>query len=108
MGTEVQCKSYLPGYFSMRHCNQDSNDCSWPLHYGDKMLTNGQYYNGFLPRAVADAYSGCDKDVIKRTMLGHEAIFKSQVCNVCDHITFLTSIRSLYCDSIIYGLVVIG
>lgn len=77
MGTKVHCKSYLPGYYSMRDLNQDSN--SWPLYYGDKTLTNGQYYNGFLPRAVADSYSEYDKDVVKRTILEHEAIFKNQV-----------------------------
>lgn len=80
MGTKVQCKSYLPGYYPMRDLNQDSNSCSWPPYYGDKTLTNGQYYNGFLPRAAAEAYSGYEKDVVKRTMLEHEAVFKKQVC----------------------------
>lgn len=63
----------------MRDLNEDSNSCSWPPYYGDKTFTNGQYYNGFLPRAIADAYSGDDKDAVKQTMLKHEAIFKSQV-----------------------------
>ncbi|XP_010096566.2 uncharacterized protein LOC21387745 [Morus notabilis] len=79
MGTKVQCKSYLPGYYSMRDLNDDSNSFGWPLFYGDKPLTNGQYYNGFLPRVAADAYPGYDKDAVKRTMLEHEAIFKNQV-----------------------------
>lgn len=63
----------------MRDLNEDSNSCSWPLYYGDKTLTNGQYYNGFWSRVAADAYPGYDKDVVKRTMLEHEAIFKDQV-----------------------------
>ncbi|XWS69657.1 hypothetical protein CRYUN_Cryun04dG0198000 [Craigia yunnanensis] len=79
MGTKVQSKSYLPGYYSMRDLNEDSNSCSWPLYYGDKTLKNGQYYNSFFPRAIVDAYPGYDKDVLKRTMLEHEAIFKNQV-----------------------------
>ena len=79
MGTKVQSKSYLPGYYSMRDLNEDSNSCSWPHYYGDKTLTNGQYYNSFFPRVIADAYPGYDKDVLKRTMLEHEAIFKNQV-----------------------------
>ncbi|GAV74551.1 DUF863 domain-containing protein [Cephalotus follicularis] len=79
MGTKVQSKSSLPGYYSMRDLNEDANSCSWPLYYGDKALMNGQYYNGFLPRAIADAYPGYDRDVVKRTMLEHEAIFKNQV-----------------------------
>ncbi|KAH7516039.1 hypothetical protein FEM48_Zijuj10G0092200 [Ziziphus jujuba var. spinosa] len=79
MGTKVHCKSYLPAYYSMRDLNEDSNSCNWPLYYGDKTLTNGQYYNGFLPSAAADAYPGYDRDVVKRTMLEHEATFKNQV-----------------------------
>ncbi|MBA0751734.1 hypothetical protein Gogos_000638 [Gossypium gossypioides] len=79
MGTKVQSKSYLPGFYSMRDFNEDSNGCSWPLYYGDKTLTNGQYYNSFFPRAIADAYPEYDKDRLKRTMLEHEAIFHNQV-----------------------------
>lgn len=75
----MQCKSYLPGYYSVRDLNEDPNNCSWPVYYGDKTLSNRQYCNGFLPRATADAYPGYDKDVVKRTMLEHEAIFKNQV-----------------------------
>ena len=80
MGTEVHCKSSFEGYYSMRDVNEDSNSSSWPLFYGDnKGLTNGHYYNGFVPRTVADAYPGCDKEAIKQKMLEHEAIFKNQV-----------------------------
>ena len=63
----------------MRDLNEDSNSCSWPLFYGDKTVTNGQCCNGFLPRVVANAYPANDKDVVKQTMLEHEAIFRSQV-----------------------------
>ena len=38
---------------------------SWPLYHGDETLTNGRYYNGSMPRAIADAYTGYDKDVLK-------------------------------------------
>nr|GEU35288.1 hypothetical protein [Tanacetum cinerariifolium]GEW08634.1 hypothetical protein [Tanacetum cinerariifolium] len=80
MGTEVHCKSSFEGYYSMRDVNEDSNSSSWPLFYGDnKALTNGHYYNGFVPRTVADAYPGRDKEAIKQKMLEHEAIFKNQV-----------------------------
>lgn len=75
----MQYKSYLPGYYSMRDLNEDSNSYGWPLYYGDKALTNGQYYNGYLPRVAADAYPNYDKDAVKQTMLEHEAIFKKQV-----------------------------
>ncbi|GMI87417.1 hypothetical protein like AT1G69360 [Hibiscus trionum] len=79
MGTKVQSKSYLPGFYSMRDLNEDSNSCSWPLYYGDKTLTNGQYYNNFFPKTVADSYPQHDKDRLKRKMLEHEAIFQNQV-----------------------------
>lgn len=75
----MQCKSHWPGHYSVRDLNEDPNNCSWPLYYGDKTLSNSQYYNGFLPRAAADAYQGYGKDAVKQTMLEHEAIFKNQV-----------------------------
>ncbi|KAG5059515.1 hypothetical protein JHK87_000544 [Glycine soja] len=76
MGTKVQ---NLPGYYSMRDLNEESSSCGWPLFYGDKSLTNGQYYNNYLPSSVTDACSAYDKDVVKRMMLEHEAVFKNQV-----------------------------
>ncbi|KAL3511075.1 hypothetical protein ACH5RR_030476 [Cinchona calisaya] len=79
MGTQVHYKSYLPGYYSMRDLNEDSNSSSWPIFYGDKTLTSGQYYNGYIPRTIADASPGSDKDQLKQKMLEHEAIFKNQV-----------------------------
>ncbi|ESW30611.1 hypothetical protein PHAVU_002G167700 [Phaseolus vulgaris] len=75
MGTKVQS---LPGYYSMRDLNEESSSCGWPLYYGDKTLANGHYHN-YLPSAAADACSVHDKDVVKQTMLEHEAIFKNQV-----------------------------
>ncbi|XP_050371850.1 uncharacterized protein LOC126789835 [Argentina anserina] len=79
MGTKMQCKSYLPGYYSVRDLNEDPNNCTWPMYYGEKTLSNTQYYNGFLPRAPVDAYQGYGKDAVKQKMLEHEAIFKNQV-----------------------------
>ncbi|XP_039069489.1 uncharacterized protein LOC120216040 [Hibiscus syriacus] len=79
MGTKVQLKSCLPGHYSMRDLNEDSNSCSWPHYYEDKTLTNSQHYNGFFSRADVDVYLGYDKDTLKRIMLKHEAIFKNQV-----------------------------
>ncbi|KAI3467282.1 hypothetical protein Pfo_023945 [Paulownia fortunei] len=82
MGTKVHCKSYLPGYYSMRDLNEDSSSSSWPLCYGDKAMTNGQYYNGFMPRTIIDGYPGYGKDALKQKMLEHEAVFKNQVCEL--------------------------
>ncbi|KAD2804104.1 hypothetical protein R6Q59_030399 [Mikania micrantha] len=79
MGTEVHCKSSFEVYHSMRDVNEDSNSRNWPLFYGEKGLANAHYYNGFIPRTVADAVVGCDKEALKQKMLEHEAIFKDQV-----------------------------
>lgn len=69
----------LPGYYSMRDLNEESSSCGWPLFYGDKTLSNGQFYNSYLSSATADACLTYDKDVVKQTMLEHEAEFRSQV-----------------------------
>ncbi|XP_015076699.1 uncharacterized protein LOC107020738 isoform X3 [Solanum pennellii] len=79
MGTQVHYKGFLPSYYSMRDLNEDANSSSWPLCYGDKTLTNGQYCNGFTSRTVTDAYPGYDKDILKQKMIEHEAIFRNQV-----------------------------
>lgn len=63
----------------MRDLNEDSNSSSWPHFYGDKTLTSGQYFNGYVQRTVTDACPGYDKDTLKQKMLEHEAIFKNQV-----------------------------
>ncbi|XP_042519979.1 uncharacterized protein LOC122093663 [Macadamia integrifolia] len=79
MGTKVHCKRYMPEYYSMRDLNVDANNGSWPVYYDDETLKNGQYYNAFLPRHSTDLYLGYDKEMMKQTMLKHEAIFRDQV-----------------------------
>ncbi|KAE9607352.1 hypothetical protein Lalb_Chr09g0329111 [Lupinus albus] len=76
MGTKVQ---NLPAYCSMRDQNEESSSCGWPLFYGDKTVTNGQYCHNYLPSATADACSAYDKDILKQKMLEHEVTFKNQV-----------------------------
>ncbi|KAK2429262.1 hypothetical protein QL285_027716 [Trifolium repens] len=76
MGTKVE---NLPGYYSMmRDLNEESSSCGWPF-YGDRTPTNVKYYDNYLPSSTTDACSVHDKDVVKRMMLEHEAIFKNQV-----------------------------
>lgn len=80
MGTEMQFKSYMPRYCSMRDLNEDANVyVNWTLHYRDKPLPNGQFYDCSRPSATADSCIGYDKDSVKQKMLEHEAIFKQQV-----------------------------
>ncbi|XP_038983441.1 uncharacterized protein LOC103705318 isoform X2 [Phoenix dactylifera] len=76
MGTKVQCKGYIPGYYPMTNLNNDTNS-SWSLYHEDKTFS-GQLYNGFKVRAVNE-HSEYDKEMLKRIMLEHEAVFRKQV-----------------------------
>lgn len=82
MGTKVHCESLFTGYHhhSMRDLNNESNGCRWPLFYGDnnKTSANDQSYNGFPSQTTF----GFDKEVVRRTMLEHEAVFKTQVTDL--------------------------
>ncbi|KAL8532445.1 hypothetical protein ACS0TY_008881 [Phlomoides rotata] len=82
MGTKVHSESYFPGFYYMRDLNENSSNSNWPLFCGDKIVPNGQYYNGFVPRTLVDGYSGHDKDTLKQKMLEHEEVFKNQVCEL--------------------------
>ncbi|KAF5203100.1 putative T-box transcription factor [Thalictrum thalictroides] len=85
MGTKVHCKSYFPGYCSMRDLNEDADSGSWPIYHEDRRLMVGQYYNDFLPRPPTDGYSEYDKEVLRQTMLKHEATFKTQASQSMYH-----------------------
>ncbi|XP_020273879.1 uncharacterized protein LOC109848665 [Asparagus officinalis] len=74
MGTRVQHTSYLQTCCTMRDLNEDANGY-WSQYYEDKasgrkMCNNYQPINGFVDY---------DKEMLKRTMLEHEAIFRKQV-----------------------------
>ncbi|XP_068657318.1 uncharacterized protein [Aristolochia californica] len=81
MGTKVHGKSYFPGYYSMKDLNEDANTGSWSLFYEDRMMKNGQCYNGFTS-SLMDGYFAYDKEMLKQTMLHHEAVFRRQVCEL--------------------------
>lgn len=62
----------------MSYLSEDLNN-RWPLHFGEKIFTNAQYCNGFMPRNTTDSDPGYDKDVLKQKILEHEETFKNQV-----------------------------
>ncbi|KAK1296380.1 hypothetical protein QJS10_CPB15g01309 [Acorus calamus] len=76
MGTKVESKNYLPGYYTMRDFGADANSRSWSFYYND--LRSMQHYNGFASTSV-DGYPEDDKELLKQTMLKHETIFRNQV-----------------------------
>ncbi|GAB4840086.1 hypothetical protein Ancab_020797 [Ancistrocladus abbreviatus] len=82
MGTKVQFDNYWAGYYSMRDLSHDSNGGSWPTYYGDHGFPNPQFCYGFSPGGISDSYLGYNRDIVKQTMLKHEAIFKNQVCEL--------------------------
>ncbi|XP_020578464.1 uncharacterized protein LOC110023399 [Phalaenopsis equestris] len=72
----MNCKSYIPGHYSTRDLNMDRGN-SWPVYYDNKLLSGHLHNNCIL--SSLNLYSEYDKEMLKRTMLEHEAIFRKQV-----------------------------
>lgn len=79
----MQIKSYLPGYYPLQDVKEDAN--SWTSCYQDEKLSE-HLYNSYMPRSVND--SAQDKEMLKQTMLEHEAIFRRQVKVECSQLHF--------------------
>ncbi|KAK6928147.1 Protein of unknown function DUF863, plant, partial [Dillenia turbinata] len=76
MVTEVQCKAYLPGYYSTKDLNDENR---WPLYYEERALGNGEYYDMLFRRPTIDSYLGDNKAQLRQTILKHELIFRQQL-----------------------------
>ncbi|XP_030552559.1 uncharacterized protein LOC115756782 isoform X2 [Rhodamnia argentea] len=76
---EVQYNNHPAVYYPMRDLNEDYYICNWPIYHPDKALSSKQCYNGFWSRPAADEVPESDKDVVKQTIIEHEAVFKNQV-----------------------------
>ncbi|XP_059670393.1 uncharacterized protein LOC132315949 isoform X2 [Cornus florida] len=79
MGTEIQSKTYFPGYYSMRNLNDNASTDFWALCHEERTLKNGQNYDLLLTRPFVDGYSGYDKEQLRQTILKHESIFRHQL-----------------------------
>uniref|UniRef100_A0A5B6YXA3 DUF863 domain-containing protein n=1 Tax=Davidia involucrata TaxID=16924 RepID=A0A5B6YXA3_DAVIN len=79
MGTEIQSKTYLPGYYSMKDLNNNAGSSIWGLYHEDKTLKYGQYFESFLTRPAMDGYLGYDREQLRQTILKHESIFRHQL-----------------------------
>ncbi|XP_006664139.1 uncharacterized protein LOC102707360 [Oryza brachyantha] len=76
MGTKVESKTYLPGYFAMADSSVNSNG-NW-LSCHEESKPSGHVSDSFTittPNGSPDY----DKEMLKRTMLVHEATFRKQV-----------------------------
>ena len=77
MGTKVEGKIYIPGCFDMADSSVNSNFNALPyfkenrpsVHLSDKFTITS-----------SDGSVHYDKEMLKRTMLVHEATFRKQVC----------------------------
>lgn len=76
MGTKVESKTYLPGYFTMADSSVNSNG-NW-LSYHEESKPSGHVSDSFTI-TTANASPDYDKEMLKRTMLVHEATFRKQV-----------------------------
>ncbi|KAL5208915.1 hypothetical protein ABZP36_004538 [Zizania latifolia] len=76
MGAKVEAESYMLGYYAMGDFNMDTNGRWSPYH--EEKTSNGLLCNGFMTKQT-DGYSEYDKEMLSRTMLEHEAIFRQQV-----------------------------
>ncbi|XP_031286627.1 uncharacterized protein LOC116145325 [Pistacia vera] len=77
MGTEVQSKMYLPGYYSLRDLNDNTGSGSWSLCQQSNMF--GQYHDFFLTRQAIDVNEEHDKQHLRQTILKHESMFRHQL-----------------------------
>ncbi|KAM5581301.1 hypothetical protein ABKV19_010497 [Rosa sericea] len=79
MGTEVQSKMYLPGYYSIPTLTSNAGHGGWSLLHENKTLKNGQQYDILLTRPVVDGFHRCSKEQVRQMILKHESIFKHQL-----------------------------
>ncbi|KAL6135570.1 hypothetical protein ACLB2K_067797 [Fragaria x ananassa] len=79
MGTEIQSKMYLPGYYSIPTLTSNVGHGGWSLLNENKSLTNGQQYDILLTRPVVDGFHESSKEQVKQMILKHESIFKHQL-----------------------------
>jgi hypothetical protein len=78
MGTKVEGERYIPGYFTMGHFNLITKGNNWPPYYEEKLVNSQNFYNEFTP-SPTNGYTCYDKEMLKQTILQHEATFRKQV-----------------------------
>jgi hypothetical protein len=76
MGAKVEAESYKPGHYAVGDLNAGAN--GWGSPYEEEKTSNEQLCNGFMTMEAV-GYSDYDKEMFKRTILAHEAVFRQQV-----------------------------
>ena len=77
MGIKAEGKTYIPEYFDMEHSSVNSNGNVLPYHKENKPSV---YLAEKFTIIASNGSVHYDKEMIKRTMLVHEATFRKQVC----------------------------
>jgi hypothetical protein len=76
MGAKVEGEGYRPGRYAVGDLNAGAD--GWRSLYEEEKTSDEQLCNGSMtPEAI-----GCtdyDREMFKRTMLAHEAVFRQQV-----------------------------
>ncbi|KAK6250017.1 hypothetical protein SCA6_004022 [Theobroma cacao] len=75
---DMQHKSHLLGCYTAWDLNLDVNGTVWPSDNADRIVRNRHYNNGALPLS-SDLNILDNKDLLKQTMLKHEAEFRNQI-----------------------------
>ncbi|XP_059640079.1 uncharacterized protein LOC132282421 [Cornus florida] len=76
---DTQCTSFLPGCYSTRDLKVGANSGTWPPFNNDRTPKSEHTYSILLPPPATNQYSGCDKKMMRQTMLMQEATFRDQV-----------------------------
>lgn len=78
MGIKVEGETYIPAYFDMEDSSVNSNGNVLPYHKENKPSVHLTEKFTILASNGSVHY---DKEMIKRTMLVHDATFRKQVCS---------------------------
>ncbi|KAL5746775.1 hypothetical protein ACOSQ2_024072 [Xanthoceras sorbifolium] len=79
MQADMQCKSYFPGHYSTVDLNLDTSGSIWPPYNVDTVMKSEQYCNGTLSHSSPNQHWMYNKEVLKQTMLKHQATFRDQI-----------------------------
>jgi hypothetical protein len=77
MGIKVEGETYIPGYFDMEDSSVNYNGNVLPYHKENKPSV---FLTEKFTIIASNGRVHYDKEMIKRTMLVHEATFRKQVC----------------------------
>ncbi|KAI4335940.1 hypothetical protein L6164_014534 [Bauhinia variegata] len=78
-GANVQCTGYFPGYYSTRDLMFRAEGSTLTSSNCNGELKSDSYLNGSLPALSPTQFLGYYRELLKQTMLKHEAIFRDQI-----------------------------